>query len=424
MSTGLRAAVFRAGWGLTDQSLSSLTNFAMGILAARELGPEAFGVFSVAFATYNLAQGASRSISSEPFVVRYSHVPDDDPGPAMSRAAGAALAAGALGAVGCLAASFLLHNELQDAFVALAIVLPGLMLQDYWRFSFFARGHGKAAFLNDLVWAAVLFPSLAFLMANGLASPRSFILIWGVSGLVAAIAGLAQTRVVPRPHEFPTWLREQRDLAPRFAGEFVGSSGLLQIALYLIGAIAGLATLGILRAAVMLLGPLTILFQGIRLFAVPEGVKTARAGVGRLLGFALVIGAALFVGAIGWGIAIMLISQDFGVWLLKDSWEPAREIVLILAVSTAGSGATSGAAVGLRATAAASRSLRATWLSGLLIVFGSTAGTFLGGVRGAAIGIAVATWLSTVIWWREFLRELKDPSKPGSGGLSPIGPVT
>ena len=42
----------RLGWGVADQAVSSLTNFAVNIYIARELGAVEYGAFSLAYVTY------------------------------------------------------------------------------------------------------------------------------------------------------------------------------------------------------------------------------------------------------------------------------------------------------------------------------------------------------------------------------------
>lgn len=66
----------RFGLGVADQILSSATNFALGVFAAHVLDVPQFGAFALAFASYNLAIGASRAINSEPLTVRFSSVVD------------------------------------------------------------------------------------------------------------------------------------------------------------------------------------------------------------------------------------------------------------------------------------------------------------------------------------------------------------
>ena len=49
-SNGQRGAGRRFGWGLADQAVSSLTNFAVSLYVARSLGAVQFGAFSLAYA--------------------------------------------------------------------------------------------------------------------------------------------------------------------------------------------------------------------------------------------------------------------------------------------------------------------------------------------------------------------------------------
>src|SRR5271156_6591470 len=72
----LNMAVRRLGWGVGDQAVSSLTNFAVSIYIVRALGPVQFGAFSLAYVTYGFALNASRGLSTDPLMVRFSGVPE------------------------------------------------------------------------------------------------------------------------------------------------------------------------------------------------------------------------------------------------------------------------------------------------------------------------------------------------------------
>ena len=52
--------------------MSSLTNFLLSIFVARSLGAAQFGAFSLAYVTYGLAINASRGLSIEPLLIRFS----------------------------------------------------------------------------------------------------------------------------------------------------------------------------------------------------------------------------------------------------------------------------------------------------------------------------------------------------------------
>jgi hypothetical protein len=107
--------------------------------------------------------------------------------------------------------------------VALGLTLPGLMLQDSWRYAFFAAGQGQRAFVNDAIWTAALIPTM--LLAGTVGTPFAFVLAWEGSALVAAVFGSWQIGLVPRAAGVAGWLRTHRDLGVRYAVENV-SDGL------------------------------------------------------------------------------------------------------------------------------------------------------------------------------------------------------
>jgi len=55
--------------------------------------------------------------------------------------------------------------------VALGVVLPAMLLQDSWRFAFFAAGRGSRAFLNDVCWTIALVPALIWVRGSNSAGP-------------------------------------------------------------------------------------------------------------------------------------------------------------------------------------------------------------------------------------------------------------
>ena len=98
-----------------------------------------------------------------------------------------------------LGAAALLSGTTRLAFLALGLTLPGLLLQDSWRFAFFALGRGSQAFLNDVIWAVAMVPALVLsCRLTGHANVFWFVFAWGAAAAVAAAIGPLQARVVPR----------------------------------------------------------------------------------------------------------------------------------------------------------------------------------------------------------------------------------
>jgi O-antigen/teichoic acid export membrane protein len=69
-----RQAGRRFGWGVADQAMSSITNLAVNIYIARELGATQYGAFSLAYVTYAFALNASRGLATDPLMVRFMSV--------------------------------------------------------------------------------------------------------------------------------------------------------------------------------------------------------------------------------------------------------------------------------------------------------------------------------------------------------------
>ena len=119
---------------------------------------------------------------------------------------GTALLVGLATGAFALTAGALMGGTTGLAFVALGLTLPGLLLQDSWRYSFFALGRGHHAFVNDTVWAAIQIPALVLLKMSGHANVFWFVLAWGVSAAVGAAIGALQARVVPNLAGATQWL--------------------------------------------------------------------------------------------------------------------------------------------------------------------------------------------------------------------------
>lgn len=388
-----------AFWALTDQALSSLTNFALTLLAARSLHPAEFGGFTLAFSGYLIALGLSRAVSSEPLVVRFSDAPVHAWREGTSRATGSALIVGLVAALAMVVAASITRGATGIALFAIAPFLPGLLLQDAWRFAFFASRSGDRAAANDAIWAMLLATALVVVFVLGHPSIVAFAVAWGAAGTGAALFGLLQARLVPRPHGFLSWWHAQWDLVPRFAAEFAATIGSTQVALYVIGALSGLAAVGAIRAAQVLLGPLNVLFMGAVLFIVPEAARRAQRSLPALLRFGLGVSASLAIGVMLWSGALLLVPTGVGELLLRTAWQAGRTLFVPIALVMAGTGVMSGAVLILRGIADAHRSLRARLLHAPLIVAGAAVGAAVGGGEGAAWGLALATWLAAVAWW-------------------------
>ena len=319
----------RFSWGLADQGMSSLSNAFVSFYIARELGASKFGAFSLAYVTYSFALNASRGLATDPLLVRYSHTDAGTWRRAVANCTGTALITGLVAGALALVAAEALGGTTRLAFLALGITLPLLMLQDSWRYSFFAAGRGQQAFLNDTIWTVSLLPALLILRVTHHDDVFFFILAWGLAAAVAALAGPFQARVVPSPSGAVTWLSKHRDLGPRYLAENTSNAGASQLRTYGIGIIAGLAAVGYVQAAGLLMGPFLVVFMGISAVTVPEAARIVRRSPRYLLLYCLLVGGGLSVLALAWGGALVFaLPRGLGNLLLGKLWEPTAHLVL------------------------------------------------------------------------------------------------
>lgn len=410
------AVARRAVWTFSDQALSSVTNFALAVVVLRTVPTREFGAFTLVMAIYFLALGLCRALAGEPQVVRYSHVHRREWMDAAGSSTGLALVLGGVGAVVILIASSVLGGNLRAALIPLGLLLPGLLVQDAWRFAFFSAGKPAKSFGNSLVWAVSQVVFTFGILHLGYRSAAAFIFAWGLSALLAGMLGSAQANLIPRPQSSWRWLRRHQDLWPRYTAEFMLGSGSAQAVFFGVGMISGLAAVGTLNAARVVLGPFNIVALGAVGFAVPEGIAISRAKREALVPALLGMGALLAVLALALGGAVLLLPDAVGQAITGASWPSVREVMPFMMIFVAATGLTEAARVGLRIAAASKRSLAARAMSAPMVVTGAVVGAVLGDAKGAAMGLAVSHCLGSWIWWRQVNAAEEDARGRGANG--------
>lgn len=398
---------------------SSLTNFLLSAVVARNTSADSFGGFAIAFSVYLLVLGVSRAATTLPVLVRYSASSEGEWREAAASATGAAIVVGlAAGAV--TATAGLAIPGARAPLLALSVCMPGLLLQEAWRHVFIAHGSPMKALVNDVIWTLALVPSLWLVITSGWESTPAFILAWGLAGTVGALVGIAQSKVEPRPTRAAEWVRAHRDISARQIGEFLANTGSTQLVIYSAGAIAGLAAAGSLRGSQVLLGPLNVAFQGIWIVGLSELVRVLRDRPHVFDRTAMGLSGLLGIGGLAYVGIFVVLGDEIGPWLLGDTWPGAEQIFVPMALVAISSGLWLGATVGLRALQEVSRSLRARLVVSAMNVIGGIGGLILGGAEGAAWGLAITYMAGVMIWWYVFWRA---PSRrrptgpaPASGG--------
>jgi O-antigen/teichoic acid export membrane protein len=393
---------------VADQGISSLSNFAIGLFVARSFGASSFGAFTLAFITYTVVINASRGLATDPLLVRYSGQAGRRWRSATSAATGSALVVGVTVGVLCVLVALLLPDPIGPVFIALGIGLPGLVLQDSWRFAFFASGRGSAAFINDLFWTVLLFGAL-LILHGGADSPARALLAFGATATLASLLGMAQARTVPRPLRGLEWFRMHRELSVRYLIENISTSGASQLRSFVVGAVAGLAAVGYVRASEILMGPFFVVLMGISQVAVPEASRVFHRDSRHLARFCFVLGGVQAAAAVAWGLLLLTVFPvGPGPALLKELWMPTAQLIPAITLTVAAASFVTAAIAGLRAMGVARRSLRAQLTGAALYLIGGSIGAVLAGAVGTSWGVTIAGFLAVLVWWHQLRLALAD----------------
>lgn len=411
----LLGAMRKAGWNLGDQILSAASNVILSIVVARSVDASTFGAFSVAFLVFGIGVALARSGVGQPLQIRYAAAEPAVQQQAIRRAHGFTVTlAVALALIAAVAAALAAQTStaLAEALAAVAVCMPGLLLQDSQRLAFFAIGKAWGAVVIDTIWTVVQFGVLAALIALGHTQVWQLILAWGASAALAAVVGMILLRAVPQVSAAWRWLVEVRDLVRYLLAEYFLGLGASQFSVLLVGAIASQQAVGSIRAAQTLLGPLNVLAGACFNFTVPEIARRTHLTPAqrRLAGHAVsgVMGSA----TVAYVLVLWLIPDWMGVQLFGDSWAGAAGVIVPLGVSALFSSLANGLAGVLYGLGRADATFRINLLKAPVIVVAVLGGAYLGDAVGAAWGIAFGEAFVLPLWYRAFRRAARQlPSR-------------
>lgn len=398
----LPAGLRGASWSIVDQGVYSLSNVVLAILIARQVSAEEFGAFATVYIVYVCSQGVNEGLHGEAFSVAYSAADADQRRSMLAGAAASALGFGAVLGVVCALAGLVVPGPIGDLLPILGLILPGLFLQDLWRFALFAERRPRAAALNDIVWGGGSTVAVIALAQTSFDTVGWFLAGWGVAGAAAAALGAFQLRVVPHVSGGRRWLPAHAHLGVRYAAEFLLLYGTTQVVVLFLGAVAGLDDVAKVRGAQILFGPIYALFAGVRVAATPVLIKRHADDPGATASLVRLLGAGLGVVTLAWGLVVCNLPTSVGEALLGDSWAGASTVLVVMTWSAVAGAVGFAPVVGLRALAAAKHSLRARGTVAVATLTLGCIGALVGGARGSLGGVAAAETGGVAVYWRAF----------------------
>lgn len=364
---------------LVDQAVSSLTNFATSLIAARLAAPSSFGRVALALSFAYMALIIGRALVGEPLLARVGRSRSERPEEQSaidSVAIKTALNIGCIAGFMAAAAAMLPWPALSDCWLV-SFWLPSLLVQDAVRYIAFSRRRPGIALMSDAVWALVQIAVIGAVLAVGRRDVTWVVVAWGAGATAGALAGSRQLRLAPVGRA-----REWIALTRRFSSWLAPQLVLGQVTAFAINLIVaaafGTATVGGLRAMITISTPIFILLTAGQAVVVPALVRTLeQVGIAGMVRRVRMWAAAVSVAAAIIAVTCTVLSRPLVALLFGKAYAGFAPLVLPFAVGAAFHAAALLPSSGLRAFQDA-RSL-------LLVQLGVTS------VSLAAVSVASAT---------------------------------
>lgn len=221
-----------------------------------------------------------------------------------------------------------------DVLVLLAVTIPVALAQDCLRFAATSTGRPSLALGSDVTWLVAT--ASGFALALTLKVPPAVLLTLWLSGAIASLAviWIGLSRPPLRIAGAAAMLREPRRM--HLASESAAIASTSLVIVNGLALVAGTATVGALRAANTLFGPLGVVASFLIFGVGPEMSRTDHRGRRRL---AALFGAASALLALAWAGILVVNPHDLGGLLLGDTWGSVRELVPLFGLQAAGFGA-------------------------------------------------------------------------------------
>ncbi|HTK15434.1 MAG TPA: hypothetical protein VL769_03500 [Acidimicrobiia bacterium] len=319
------------GWGVADQAASSATNFGLSVLAGRLLGSAGLGVVFLGFSMYLLALSAVRGLIMEPFVVATSAMNEAEQQAATRAATILVACVGAATSALMVLLGLVIGDPLGRSLLIFAPWTGIAMVQDHWRSVLFRDQRGRAAAINDIVWAVGMVAMLP--VALTFKSDWVIAATWGAGAAAGALFGIWQVKLKPsRPlNAIAWWKRELRYLGSWLAIQNVVFSAGAQLTVVLLAAQLGARDLGGIRAVDVVFAPMTLVgeafsFPGVPIIAraLARSAAEARRWAWRLSG-----GATLAVGA------YLAVATPFSRFILTHVFGPEFAVFTAIVIPVA-----------------------------------------------------------------------------------------
>jgi hypothetical protein len=248
-----------------DQLVTSGSNALFAVLAAQRLGLRGFGEFAIAQTLFYVVVGLTRSAAGEAALVTFAGLGASDRRIHASNVVWLSLSTAVFSSV-VIAGGLHIGFDTGLLPIAVAVAIPGMILQETTRWNCFINGIPGRALANDLLWAAVMI--LPFVVPSTLTfSASGLVAWWGLSGALVGTSVLVQGRQLRMPAVLATTFAIIRRPSWEFIAFSFMTTSIYHLSFLLLGVFGGEVEIGRARGAQLLFSPLGTLFGGVGISA-------------------------------------------------------------------------------------------------------------------------------------------------------------
>jgi hypothetical protein len=283
-----------------------------------------------------------------------------------------------------------------------------MALQDFARYIGISRHDPAYALRLDVAWFVLFVVAYLFLRSGGLVSLPWLFGAWTATGAAVGAWTLRAHMARRTRSALRFWLRSERAVGTRFAGQFLVTAVSNYIIFYLLALmVISMSDVGIIKLALLALGPVTVVSAGLQSALISLASKRFRTDRAKAMRFLFLAGIGMALATVLWSAALYVTPMHIAKAALGTTWPRARMLIpfggLSLAIAAVAGAATSG----LRALRAARENLRVAVAVLPVVLAVPMAGAALASTKGYVVAAAISSAVYALIAWLVLVRTSK-----------------
>ncbi len=404
----VKSWILKCSTAIMDHGLLSASNFLLGIILARYLGPEQYGAFALAFSTFVLLSLVHSALAMEPMSVFAPSIYRKSMRQYLGLLMWLQIAAGAVIVAGTGACELMFdllgkHDHLIAAFEGIALASPCVLIFWFARRAFYLEVRPSIALLGSVVYSILLAVGLAIVAAVHLLSAFATFLVMGGAALLTSVLLLALLKpsigkkaitsvlsvreVCQRHWEYGRWA---------FASAlfvWVPWNGFYSVVAHF----AGLSESGALKALLNLAMPITQTYAAFSLLFISQAARLGHEkGWEAVKHLAWRIAGLYTLGSSAYWILICMFRTQLIHVMYGGHYQEIASLVPIVALASVLAGAAMGPTIAIRAMRSPASVTAIYFGSSVVSILVGIPACRAWGVRGAVVGILLSSAVSAV----------------------------